>query len=215
MMAHPIIVLGSGGHAKVVLDVLLLQRKHVLGLTTLDSNMFDTIYCGFPVLGNDDALERYSPSEIRLVNALGSVESMKERKMLFEKFRVRGFHFEQVIHPMAVVAQDTFLGEGAQIMAGVVIQPGSHIGDNALINTRASVDHDCGIGRHANIAPGCTLLGGVIVGDETHVGAGATIVQGIKIGTRCLVAAGAVVICDIDDGHRVAGVPARRMRSDA
>lgn len=214
-MAHPIIVLGSGGNAKVVLDVLLLLQKNVLGLTTEDRSMIDTTYCGFPVLGSDEVLARYSPSEIRLVNALGSVKSMKERKMLFEKFKALGFHFEQVVHPMAVVARDTFLGEGAQVMAGAVIQPGSRIGDNTIINTRASVDHDCGIGRHAHIAPGCTLSGGVIVGDETHVGAGATVVQGIKIGTRCLVAAGAVVIRDIDDGHRVAGVPARRMRSDA
>jgi sugar O-acyltransferase (sialic acid O-acetyltransferase NeuD family) len=214
-MAHPIIVLGSGGHAKVVLDVLLLQQKVVLGLTTLDRSMAGTTFLGFPVLGDDEALDRYSRSEIRLVNALGSVGSMQERKMLFDKFKALGFHFEQVIHPLAIIARNTLLGEGAQVMAGAVIQPGSRIGDNTLINTRASVDHDCDIGRHAHIAPGCTLSGAVTVGDETHVGAGATVVQGIKIGARCLVAAGAVVNRNIDGGQRVAGVPARRMRSDA
>lgn len=214
-MAHPIIVLGSGGHAKVVLDVLLLQQKEVLGLTTLDRNMIDATFLGFPVLGDDEALARYSPSEIRLVSALGSVESMKERKALFDKFKALGFHFEQVIHPMAIIARNTILGEGAQVMAGAVIQPGSRIGDNTIINTRASVDHDCDIGRHVHIAPGCTLSGAVTVGDETHVGTGATVVQGMRIGGRCLVAAGAVVNRDVDGGHRVAGVPARRMHSDA
>ncbi len=213
-MAHPIIVLGGGGHAKVVLDVLLLQQKEVLGLTTLDRNMAGTKFLGFPVLGSDEALARCSPSEIRLVNALGSAGSMHERRTLFDKFKSLGFHFEQVIHPLAIIAQNTVLGEGVQVMAGAVIQPGSHIGDNTLINTCASVDHDCAIGRHVHLAPGCTLSGTVTVGDETHVGAGATVVQGIKIGARCLVAAGAVVNRDVDGGHRVAGVPARRMRAD-
>ncbi|MBI4191188.1 MAG: acetyltransferase [Betaproteobacteria bacterium] len=214
-MALPIIVLGSGGHAKVVLDVLRLLEKNVIGLTTQDQNMFDRTLLGYRVLGDDTALARYAPSAVRLVNAVGSVQSMDERKILFEKFKALGYGFEQVIHPMAVVARDAVLDEGVHAMAGVVIQPGSHIGDNTIINTRASVDHDCEIGRHVHIAPGCTLSANVTVGDETHVGTGATIIQGLRIGRRCLVAAGAVVCRDVDDLGWVAGVPARRMRGDA
>jgi UDP-perosamine 4-acetyltransferase len=214
-MTLPIIVLGSGGHAKVVLDVLRLLGREVIGLTTRDQNMFDRTLLGYRVLGDDTALARYAPSEVRLVNALGSLQSMDDRKTLFEKFKALGYGFEQVIHPMAVVARDAVLDEGVHAMAGAVIQPGSHIGDDTIINTRASVDHDCEIGRHVHIAPGCTLSGNVTVGDETHIGTGATVIHGITIGRRCLVAAGAVVCSNISDTDRVAGIPATRMKHHA
>ncbi len=214
-MTLPIIVLGSGGHAKVVLDVVRLMKKEVIGITTRELNMADRTWLGYRVLGDDNALTRYSPSAIRLVNAVGSVQTMEARKMLYEKFKALGFSFEQVIHPMAIVALDTVLGEGVHAMAGAVIQPGSRIGDNSIINTRASVDHDCDIGRHVHIAPGCTLSGNVTVGDETHIGTGAIVLQGARIGRRCLVAAGAVVRSAVDDGDRVAGVPARSMAKNA
>lgn len=214
-MTIPIIVLGSGGHAKVVLDVLRLLGREVIGLTTQDKSLSGTSMLGTRVLGDDDALANYTPAHVRLVNAVGSVQFMDRRKALFETLKTRGYLFEQVIHPSAVIAGDVVLGEGVHAMAGVVIQPGARIGDNTLINTRAAVDHDCAIGRHAHISPGCTLSGNVTVGDETHIGAGATVIQGRRIGARCLVAAGAVVIHDFDDGDRVAGVPARRMRGNA
>ena len=210
-MTLPIIILGSGGHAKVVIDVLRLQGREVIGLTTQDRAMFGHSVLGCRIIGDDDALAGHAPAQVRLVNAIGSVEMMEKRKQLFEKFKARGYVFEQAIHPSAVIARDAVLGEGAQVMAGAVVQPGARIGDNTIINTRASIDHDCVIGCHVHISPGCTLSGNVTVGDETHIGAGATVIQGRQIGCGCLIAAGAVVVRDIDDGERVAGVPARKM----
>lgn len=211
-MTSPIIVLGSGGHAKVVLDVLRLLGREIVGLTTEDHALIGREAFGCRVLGSDAALAAYAPEQIRLVNAIGSVHAMEARKSLFEKMKARGFAFAQVIHPSAVIAGDAVIGEGAQVMAGAVIQPGARIGDNTIVNTRASVDHDCSIGAHVHIAPGCTLSGNVRVADDSHIGAGATIIQGRQIGAHCLVAAGAVVIHDVADNERVAGVPARRMR---
>ena len=96
-------------------------------------------------------------------------------------------------------------------MAGVVIQPGSRIGKNSIVNTKASVDHDCIIGDHVHISPGVTLSGGVTVGSTVHIGSGATIIQGMRIGDNCLVAAGAVVISPLLDSVTVAGVPAKEI----
>ena len=211
-MTTPIIVLGSGGHARVVLDVLRLLGREIVGLTTEDRALFGSDVFGCRVLGSDEALAAYAPEQVRLVNAIGSAHSMDARKSLFEKIRARGFAFAQVIHPSAIIARDAVLGEGVHVMAGAVLQPGVSVGANTIVNTRASVDHDCMIGAHVHIAPGCTLSGNVSVGDDSHIGAGATIIQGRHIGKRCLVAAGAVVIHGVMDGERVAGVPAHRMR---
>ena len=207
-MTLPVIIIGSGGHAKVVIDVLQLCGREVLGLTTQDRALFGHSVLGCRIIGDDDALAGHDPAQVLLVNAVGSVQFLETRKRLFEKFKALGYVFEQIIHPSAVIARDAVLGEGVHVMAGAVLQPGARIGDNTIINTRASIDHDCAIGRHVHISPGCTLSGNVTVGDETHIGAGATVIQGRQIGHGCLIAAGAVAIRDIDDGERVAGVPA-------
>jgi UDP-perosamine 4-acetyltransferase len=106
------------------------------------------------------------------------------------------------------------LGEGVQIMAGTVVQPGSKIGDNTILNTRSSVDHDCEIGAHVHIAPGVTLSGGVRVHDDAHIGAGAVLIQGVEVGASSLVAAGSVVIHAVPANTRVAGMPARKLNDE-
>ena len=94
-------------------------------------------------------------------------------------------------------------------MAGAVIQPGTRLGVNTIVNTRASIDHDCIIGDHVHIAPGAVLSGEVRVGNCSHIGCGATIVQGVKLGEATVIGAGAVVLKDVPDGTTVVGVPAR------
>jgi UDP-perosamine 4-acetyltransferase len=207
-MNRPVIILGSGGHARVLLDTLLLQPVEVIGLADPCLSRGGKLL-GVNILGGDEAVLGYSPDEVELVNGLGSIGDTAPRKFLYEKFKEKGYCFARVIHPSAVIAGDLRLGEGVQIMAGVVIQPGSSIGSNAIINTRASVDHDCVVGDHAHLAPGVTLSGGVRVGNEAHLGTGAVVIQGIRIGERSTVGAGAVVIRDIPGEMTVIGIPAR------
>ncbi|HIJ94495.1 MAG TPA: acetyltransferase [Desulfuromonadales bacterium] len=208
-MSLPVIILGAGGHAKVLIDALLSASATIAGIVDPNLALAGTDILGVPLLGGDNVVYEYPPSEIRLVNGLGSVGLSVNRQQLFEKFKVTGYKFATVIHPSAVIASGVVLGEGAQVMAGVVIQPGSHIGNNCIINTRASADHDCIIGDHVHIAPGVTMSGGVTVGTCSHIGTGATVIQGLSIGNGCLVAAGAVVTKNIIDGAMVRGVPAR------
>lgn len=204
-----IIILGAGGHAKVLIDALLASSAVILGIVDPNSALAGTKIIGVPVLGGDNLVNEFPPTEVLLVNGLGSVGLPIIRQQLYDRFKGLGYNFATVVHPSAVIASEVVLGEGVQIMAGVVIQPGCHIGINSIINTRVAVDHDCIIGEHAHIAPGVTMSGGVTVGACSHIGTAATVIQGISIGKGCLIAAGAVVTKDIADGAKVRGVPAR------
>jgi len=208
-MSMPVIVIGAGGHAKVLVDALLASSAVIAGIVDSDPALIRTTILGVPVIGGDDVVGDFTTSEVRLVNGLGSVGLPAKRQQLFERFKGLGHTFASVVHPSAVVAPDVEIGEGSQIMAGAVVQPGCRIGVNVIINTRASVDHDCVVGDHVHIAPGVTLSGAVTVGEGTHIGTGATVIQGISVGSGALVAAGSVVIRDVQHGSIVIGVPGK------
>ena len=203
-----VLVIGAGGHAKVVIEAVRRMSQQIIGATDADPAKHGSICQGVPVLGGDEAAREHQPGEVLLANGIG--QSPDGRRAAYRRFKEGGYDFLTIVHPSATVAAGADLGEGAQVMAGAVIQPAARIGNNAIINTNATVDHDCTIGEHAHIAPGAVLCGAVTVGDGAFVGAGATVIQGITIGADALIGAGAVVIGDVAPGAAVNGVPARR-----
>ena len=208
---RPVLVLGVGGHAKVVIDTLQASGTEILGALDADAATHGTRVLGVPVLGGDDVVRNHAPGDVALVNGVGSTEPSQRRKDLYRHFSDAGYAFVCVVHPSAVISGEVDIADGAQVMAGTVVQPGCRIGANAILNTRASVDHDCVIGAHAHIAPGAVLGGNITIGDGSHIGAGSSVIQNIQIGADVLVAAGACVVTDLSDGVRVAGVPARSL----
>jgi sugar O-acyltransferase (sialic acid O-acetyltransferase NeuD family) len=207
--SHPVIILGAGGHAKVVLNVLQLSGFDVLGLTDQNASLHGTEILGCLVLGGDAVVDKHNPNDIKLIIGVGSTKPLGSRKTLYQKFSSAGYSFAPVTHPSAAIAPDVILAPGTQIMAGAVIQPSCQIGQNTIINTRTSIDHDCQIGDHVHIAPGTVLSGDVVVEDDAHIGPGATIIEGIKIGAGAVVAAGACLVGDVPSNSRVSGIPAK------
>ena len=204
--ARPLILVGSGGHARVLLSTLRLLGARILGFVDPDKTRAELL--AVPYLGADDAISS-DPSQVLLVNGLGSVASIGNRLRVYESFRRRGYRFASVIHPSAIIAPEAELAEGVQIMAGAILQTGCVVEENCIINTGARVDHDCVIHAHAHVAPGAMLSGNVHVGPRSHVGVGATVIQGVHIGSDAIVGAGAVVLSDVPESCTVVGIPAR------
>ena len=207
-MSKPIIIIGNGGHASVLTEILLTHGEKILGFTApaIEKNQFS-----LPYLGNDEVVFKYSPSDIELVLGVGMVQPSPLRKKIFKCFFDKGYKFKSIIHPSAIVAPSVKLGQGVQIMAGVIIQTNTEIADNTIINTGALIDHDCRIEQHVHIAPGSKLSGAVHVQQGAHIGTGVTIIQGILIGSNCLIGAGSVVVKNIPDGATALGVPAKEV----
>jgi len=195
--AKPVILLGAGGHAKVLLEVLQLEGRNVLGLLTPDLEK-GRKHFGLEVLGVDEQLQQFKPSDIDIVNGIGSLPFEQFRWKVSNKVRSWGFSLSTVIHPSAVVSKAAILEEGVQIMAGCVIQSGCTIGKDAIINTGSTIDHDCMVGEKTHIAPGCTLSGGVRVGEAVHISTGCSVIQNIEVGEGAVVAAGTTLYQDVE-----------------
>jgi UDP-perosamine 4-acetyltransferase len=206
-LTRPLILIGAGGHARVLLSTLLLERRQILGF--VDPHKMGADVLGLTQLGGDEAVLTYDPSEVLLVNGVGSAASISRRLKAYEYFRTEGYRFASVIHPGSIVAPEAKLADGVQIMAGAIVQTGCVIEEDAIINTGARVDHDCVIRMHAHVAPGAVLSGNVHVGHRAHVGAGAVAIQNLRIGDDSIVGAGAVVLADVPACSTVVGVPAR------
>ncbi|MDQ2993337.1 MAG: acetyltransferase [Pseudomonadota bacterium] len=207
----PVIVIGAGGHAKVLIDILHRNGVEIVGCTDTNYGLTGIRVMGEKILGDDEVILNYPPREVHLVNALGSIGKTNRRQRIFEKYEKLGYVFETLVHETAILSEEVGLAQGAQIMAGVILQSGVHVMKNALINTGASIDHDCHISAHAHIAPRAVLNGAVSIGLSAFVGAGAVIIQGVTIGHDAVIGAGAVVLKDVPPEHKMVGVPARRI----
>lgn len=206
-MTKPVVVLGGGGHARVVIDALRCAGLAIAGVIDPKPEVAATLPEGVAWLGQDLALAK--PAEVRIAIGVGSIDvgAKNPRPRLFAAAKAAGFEVVSFRHPSAILAGDVALGEGAQVMAGAILQAGVRTGQNCIVNTGASLDHDCRLGDHVHVAPGVVLSGAVEVGDGAHLGTGAVVIQNIRIGAEAMIAAGAVVTRDVPPGARVAPGP--------
>lgn len=205
-----VVILGAGGHGRVVAETARVAGLDLLGFIDEDPALRASAPLGLPVLGSTTAVEQ---RHIDCDGVLLGIGSNPIRIALLRRFLSTGHVLPTLIHPRAWVSPSAVLGAASVVMANATVQTGCRLGAAVIINTNASVDHDGVLADGVHISPGAHLAGNVTVGEGTHVGIGATVIEGIRIGAGCLVAAGAVVVRDVPDGQRVAGVPARPIRS--
>lgn len=208
--ARPLVLLGAGGHARVLVALARAANHPVLGVCD-PSLAADGIsrWEGLDVLGDDSALARLPPDCVALALGIGQLATGNLRERLYALWRAREYDFPALVHPSAWIAPGVVLGDGVHVMAGVVIQPGCAIGENSIVNTRAGIDHDCRIGRNVHVAPGATLCGTVTVDDGAFIGAGATVIPGLRIGARAVVGAGVTLVQDLSPTTTILGAANR------
>jgi UDP-perosamine 4-acetyltransferase len=200
-----VVIIGGGGHAKVVIESLRASGETVAAIVDADPTPREVL--GVPVVGDDLVLPSLREQGIsKLFVAIGE---NRLREKLGRKGRELGFTLVNAIHPSAVVSPTARLGAGIAVMAGVAINADTHIDDLAIINTGAVVDHDCRLGAACHLGPASALAGGVTIGERAFLGVGARAIPGVTIGADTIVGAGGVVVRDLPDGVLAVGVPAQ------
>lgn len=208
-MDEGIVILGGGGHAVVVADVVRALGGKLIGVIDPDERRVRERLPTERFLSTSEEWLQEVSRRVVLALGMGHGPGQNTRQRLFEKWSRAGFKFPALVHPRSYVSSSVFVAEGVQVMAGATIQPRCHLACGALVNTRVSIDHECRIGPFVHVAPGATICGEVDVGEGAFIGAGSTIIQGKRIGAGGVVAAGAVVVEDVDCGAVLMGVPAK------
>lgn len=192
-------IIGTGGHAKVIVDILLSNNQIITGVW--DENYEIKSFMSFPVNGN--LIEFKAQQNDTAIICIGN---NRIRKKVAESLNIE---FGKAIHSSSAIAKAVSIGEGTVLMANSSINIDSILGKHVIINTNASVDHDCLIGDYVHISPQAGLAGNVTVGEGTHIGIGASVIQGIKIGNWVTIGAGSVIIKDVPDFAVVCGNPGK------
>jgi UDP-perosamine 4-acetyltransferase len=204
-----IVVLGAGGHAKVVLELLwAMGTFEVVGL--LAAHPADKVM-SVPVLGGDELLPELLQKGVTA--AAVAIGSNAARQRAGENLLAMGYMLPALVHPSAFVSPSATVGCGAVVMARAIVGTLAAIGELAIINTGAVVEHDARIGTAAHIAPRTALAGGVSVGDRALVGIGSAVCPDLSIGDDAVVGAGSAVVADVAAGTTVGGTPARPLQS--
>jgi sugar O-acyltransferase (sialic acid O-acetyltransferase NeuD family) len=207
----PIVVLGGGGHARVVADACRCAGLVVRGF--LNKEGTGESWNGLPVLGGDERLS--DASFIAAHDFVPAVGDQEVRRHLAAMAVAAGARLVRVVHPRACVAVDVRIGPGSVVLAGAIVGTGTRLGACVIVNTGATVDHDNALEDGVQIGPGAHLGGAVTCREDAMIGMGATVLPGLTVGRAATVAAGAVVTRDVSDHVLVMGCPARAVNRHA
>lgn len=212
-MPNSIILVGGGGHCKVVIDILKENNNYnEILISDLKENL-GTEILGIRIEYTDDQLEElYKKGFRNAFVSMGKVEIDDHRKKLFDKIKNIGFNIPIIISNSANVSKYSEIGEGTLVNRNATVNACSKIGKNCIINTGSIIGHDCVIEDNVHIASGAILLGGTYIGNNSFVGAGSIIIQNINISEDTLIGAGAVVVKDIIEPGVYVGNPARKIK---
>jgi UDP-perosamine 4-acetyltransferase len=201
-----IIIIGAGGHAKVIIDILRTSSEYdFVGL--IDPQHLGKTILGVPVIGDDSKLEMIYEEGVRTVFV--AIGNNQQRGQISNYVKKIGFSITNAISNYSYVSSTVKLGEGIAIMPGAVINPDSYIGDNSIINTGSTIDHDCIISKNVHIAPGCNIAGNVKIGEGSFIGIGTKIIPDISVGSSTIIGAGSLVTTNIPSGCTAFGAPAK------
>lgn len=207
-MRKKVVIIGAGGHAKVIADIIEKSGDEIVGFLDDNKEIGTTIIKEYKVIGdlNNRFAMAVTKENLEFIIAIGD---NKKREEISHSPNLK---FYTAIHPSAQMGLDVEIQEGTVIMANACINSSAKIGKHCIINTGAIIEHDNIIEDFVHISPNVALGGTVKIGKSTHVGIGSTIKNNITICENCKIGAGAVVVKDILEEGTYVGVPARGMK---
>lgn len=207
-MKNKIIIIGGGGHSKVVIDhVKRLGVYEILGYTDLIDK---GLLLGVKYLGTDEVLSKIinTHKNCKAVIGIGNVILSDKRFKIYSMLKQLGFELPVIISKNAIINEKVKIDEGTVVFDGVTINACSSIGKCTIINTGVIIEHDCQLGDFVHIATGAVLSGGVKVKNNSMIGSGATIIHDKTIGENCLIGSGSVVTKNLLYAGIYVGIPA-------
>jgi sugar O-acyltransferase (sialic acid O-acetyltransferase NeuD family) len=213
MTPNKIIIIGASGHARVCLDILLANKKEIIGFCDDDPMLKGLLLNGYPILGDTiEVISRYGGGKIDFFVAIGNNIHRKNivKNLINHNISVK----INAIHPSAIVSPRVSIGVGNFIAPGVIINSNTVINNYTIVNTGTTIDHDNLIHNFSQISPGCNLCGHVTVEEQAFLGTGTTVIPNKTIGSHAIIGAGAVVIQDIPSFSTAVGVPARVIKNN-
>lgn len=207
-MGSPLYIIGSSGHAKVVIDAVEQQGKYRIEGLIDDFKPVGARVLNYPIVGNIDWLLEKSQTEAFFV--FTAIGSGYHRETIYNKFHSNGAHkWATVIHPTATVSQYASVGDGSFIAANAIVAADAEVGHQVLLNHGAQVDHESRIQSYSTLSPGATLGGNVSIGLGSLVGANATVIERVQIGEHCVIGANTTVLSNVKSYSVAVGTPAR------
>lgn len=210
-----LLIWGGTGQAKVLAELTIGQRINLVAI--VDNRAIESPIFGVPILKGELGLDKWLSERCDNHSLVGAVaiggSKGSERLKFMEIFHKKGIPTPTFIHRTSFVADSSTIDQGCQILANTSICTHVKIGRAVIINTCASVDHDCTIGDGVHVGPGARLAGEIRVGSRTFIGTGAIIGPGVTIGDDVVIGAGSVVLNDVGSGVVMVGNPAKLIAS--
>lgn len=203
MTAAPILLLGAGGHASAVIDVIELEgRFTIAGLVGSPAEVGKRVL-GYAVLGTDAELPQLVALHSNALVAVGHIKTPEPRIRLFERLQSLGCSLPTIVSPRAHVSRHATLGAGTVVMHGAIVNAGAAVGRNCIINSQALVEHDALIGDHCHIATAAVINGGVRVGAGCFIGSNTTLRESITVGEHSTIGMGELLLDDRESGASI------------
>tara|TARA_Y100001970_G_scaffold284775_1_gene402865 strand:- start:2987 stop:3610 length:624 start_codon:yes stop_codon:yes gene_type:complete len=204
-----IIVIGSGGHARVVIDTLISLNFDIQGIIDVNFKNQKEKILNYPILGDFKKLNEFDIKKNLICIAIGDINIKQKYIDLILSY---GFKTPTIIHPSAFVSKNSIIGQGVFVNAKSTINAEAKVDDHSLINSNSIVEHEVVIGKNCHICPGVKIAGRVKIGDNTFVGIGSNIINNINIGDNVIIGAGTVVIKDVKSNSKIVGNPGREIK---
>lgn len=214
--AERVLVVGAGGHGRVVADLARALGMTVVGYADAAMDLVGRTMdaAGARVLlSQEELLALVVAGDVGRTGAdavLIGIGDNAVRARLCDAFG--GLEMPTLVHPTAWVSPSAVIGRGSVLLPRSVLHTAASVGDVCIVNSGAIVEHDCRLDDAVHVSPGAILCGGVVVGARSAIGAGSVIIPELTVGSDAVVGAGAVVVRSVASNVTVVGNPARPIR---